>query len=348
MSTESEQPEAGKKTGNKERTDRYFTGIIVILAIFLIVIGCQLYSQHTREKETTAAILQAQTEYFTLQHQKFDLLAKNDTLKKHPDLYAAYAKALRAEVSRDSVAWKSGTEAAMRDVKSLVEIHLQSIERQYDTLTLWAAVLTIVFLIFNFYSIFKLESTLAEAKSQFAKLDSEVLNQMNRINEESQKQREKSQLFSDGLRAQEQKEYDKVIEYYQQYLKLDPNNAIVHYNLGNAYYQKEEYNKAIESYLKAIKINPKDADAYNNLGVVYKDIKEYEKAIEAFLKAIEIESNNASAHHNLGVVYRDIKDWENAEKYFNQALTLRPGHEKTIKAIEKLEELRAADKPGKD
>ena len=43
-------------------------------------------------------------------------------------------------------------------VKAMLDLHLNKIEHEYTNITIWAAVLTILFLVFSFYSIFKMDS----------------------------------------------------------------------------------------------------------------------------------------------------------------------------------------------
>ena len=56
-----------------------------------------------------------------------------------------------------------------------------------------------------------------------------------------------------------------------------------------------EYQKAKECYEKAIKINPNYADAHYNLGVIFKELGENQKAKECYEKAIEINPNHVDA-----------------------------------------------------
>lgn len=41
--------------------------------------------------------------------------------------------------------------------KSMIDLHLTKIDHEYNNIAIWAAVLTIVFLVFSFYSIFKMD-----------------------------------------------------------------------------------------------------------------------------------------------------------------------------------------------
>lgn len=46
--------------------------------------------------------------------------------------------------------------------EKMLELHLDKIEHEYTNITIWAAVLTIVFLIFSFFSLFKIEQSRKE------------------------------------------------------------------------------------------------------------------------------------------------------------------------------------------
>lgn len=39
----------------------------------------------------------------------------------------------------------------------MIDLHLTKIDHEYNNIAIWAAVLTIVFLVFSFYSIFKMD-----------------------------------------------------------------------------------------------------------------------------------------------------------------------------------------------
>ena len=64
-------------------------------------------------------------------------------------------------------------------------------------------------------------------------------------------------------------ENSKSIETLMQAIRIDPDDADTHYNLGVAYVEAGMYKEAIESYRQAIRINPDDVNAHYNLGVAY-------------------------------------------------------------------------------
>jgi tetratricopeptide (TPR) repeat protein len=66
-------------------------------------------------------------------------------------------------------------------------------------------------------------------------------------------------------RAYEAGDLDEAVRLYQASLDAGLDNAIIHYNLGNAYYKRGDVGKAIASYLRALRRNPRDGAARANL-----------------------------------------------------------------------------------
>ena len=64
---------------------------------------------------------------------------------------------------------------------------------------------------------------------------------------------------------------DEAIESYQRALKIKPDHADAHYNMGNVLKDQGKRDEAIESYQRALRIKPDYAEAHNNMGNVLKD-----------------------------------------------------------------------------
>ena len=92
--------------------------------------------------------------------------------------------------------------------------------------------------------------------------------------------------------------------------------------IANLCYIDGSGEKAIAYYQKYIKIQPNDAAAHNNLGVLFSDMGRLEEAEKCYRQAISIEPNDAAAHINLGVLLSDIGRLEEAEKCYRQAIDL--------------------------
>lgn len=68
-------------------------------------------------------------------------------------LYREYEKVLK----EDSLYLNAERVLLEKQIRSLIELHLNKIEHEYSNLTIWAAILTILFLVFSFYSIYKMD-----------------------------------------------------------------------------------------------------------------------------------------------------------------------------------------------
>jgi tetratricopeptide (TPR) repeat protein len=83
-------------------------------------------------------------------------------------------------------------------------------------------------------------------------------------------------------RYKEKEMIPEAIAMYEQYLKINPNDADAYEDLGVLYEKEEEYEKEIENYKRAIQINPAYSDLYREIGLSYEGLGKNEKAIEAF------------------------------------------------------------------
>jgi tetratricopeptide (TPR) repeat protein len=102
-----------------------------------------------------------------------------------------------------------------------------------------------------------------------------------------------------GLVLCQKGEVDEGIIHYQKALEIDPNYADAHYNLGNALLQRGEVNEAIEQYQKALEINPNYAEAHSNLGIAFFRKGESNEAIAQFQEALRLKPDYLDAHNNL-------------------------------------------------
>jgi len=114
--------------------------------------------------------------------------------------------------------------------------------------------------------------------------------------------------------------------YYQEVLKIDPNFADAHNNLGNIFKELKDYQKAKSCYEKVIAINPNYADAHYNFGILLKELGENQKAKSCYEKAIAINPNYANAHNNLGVIFQNQMNHEKAKDCYEKAIAINPNY----------------------
>ena len=127
-----------------------------------------------------------------------------------------------------------------------------------------------------------------------------------------------------GLAYAKHGKYLEAINEFKQAVKIEPNHTDAHYSLGLTYGNLERIEEEIEAYNRTISIDPNYALAHYNLGVVYIELSRFQKAIEAFIQTICIEPNNAIAYDNLGSCYLELDHHQDAIEAFKNAIHIEP------------------------
>jgi len=120
------------------------------------------------------------------------------------------------------------------------------------------------------------------------------------------------------------KRFDAAIESYKQALRIKPDYAEVHNNMGTALSDKGDFEGAIESYKHALKIKPDYLGAYYNMGSVMKDKGDFEGAIESYKQALRIKPDYAGAYNNMGNALSSKGDLAEAIESYKQAIRIKP------------------------
>ena len=109
---------------------------------------------------------------------------------------------------------------------------------------------------------------------------------------------------------------------YEHYLRVDPKNAFVHYQMGEICLDREDLQCAEGHFAKALEIDPKVAAARNALGALaFKrgDISTAEQHIQA---ALTDKADVRLAHFNLGLIAETRGDSAEAIRQYNRELEL--------------------------
>ena len=89
-------------------------------------------------------------------------------------------------------------------------------------------------------------------------------------------------------------EYEQAVEAYHRGIQMNPDFAILHAGLGNAYVQLKFYDAAINSYNQALTINPDYLDIYYNQVYVYSITGQADNAITVCGRVLDKECNSDS------------------------------------------------------
>ena len=140
-------------------------------------------------------------------------------------------------------------------------------------------------------------------------------------------------LFNSAFQNQKKKNFKIAISQYKKLIDINPNSALVYYNLGLIYEQLEETEVAKKNYKKSVKVDPLFFHSYNNLGILFQKQGEKEKAIDNFKKVIEINSRYINAYNNLGLVYSSLGHYKEAVNSFIKTLELEKNNSLAKKSL---------------
>ncbi len=117
--------------------------------------------------------------------------------------------------------------------------------------------------------------------------------------------------------------------------RLNPDDPIVHNDLGLCYMLKKRMPDAIAHFKKAIELKPGYAPARNNLGTTYLEMKEWDAAIKVF-KEITKDLLYATPHYplaNLGLAYYHKGQYRTAMRYYKKALEIQPDFANALRGV---------------
>jgi protein O-GlcNAc transferase len=113
-------------------------------------------------------------------------------------------------------------------------------------------------------------------------------------------------------------------QFYQEILKLQPDNSNALHFLGVVHYQLKQYDLAITYIKKAISLQPNYFDAYNNLGIVLQETGHFDEAISYYQQAIQVSPDSYLPYYNIGNLLSEKNQFEQAIHYFHNALQINP------------------------
>jgi tetratricopeptide (TPR) repeat protein len=129
-----------------------------------------------------------------------------------------------------------------------------------------------------------------------------------------------------GVIAHQNGKLADAIEHVQRAVKLAPQVALYHANLGEMLRLAGRPKLAAEQAKRALGIEPDMPMALSNLGVALYELKDYEAAARAQRQAIAAKPDFAEPHSNLGNALHALKRFDEAIAAYRRALELKPNY----------------------
>ena len=132
------------------------------------------------------------------------------------------------------------------------------------------------------------------------------------------------QKFDEGFKFFLDGKFREAISFFNEALKLNPNNESAYNVRGWSRRNLKELYNAISDFKKAIELEPDNANHYDGLGCVYNDLGEHRKAVSVLSNALQLDPNNQYVLEKLGAAYMCLKQYKQAISYCDKSIQINP------------------------
>lgn len=111
------------------------------------------------------------------------------------------------------------------------------------------------------------------------------------------------ELYSRGVLAENKKQYDAAITFFDKAIELNPTYADAYLELGSVYYAVGNFDKQLEMYQKAALYAPRDFDILYYLATAYEDKGMYDQAIAQYESILQLRPDHKDSLYQLAILY---------------------------------------------
>ena len=142
-----------------------------------------------------------------------------------------------------------------------------------------------------------------------------------------------SVLFAGGM-------LDEAAAYLTEAIRLDPNHADAHFNMGQVRLRRKQFDSAIGHLSRAVELKPSDAQAHYTLALALAQNKQAPLAATHYARAISLEpgvDTSPLLNHLLAMHYAEVRRFDQAIAAEEKALELAraAGYQKLSVEFEK-------------
>ena len=115
---------------------------------------------------------------------------------------------------------------------------------------------------------------------------------------------------------------DEAVGHLQESLRLYPDHAEAHNNLGLAYQRMNRFSDALREHSEAVRLQPDYLEATYNLGIDAQALGRLDEAVTHYREALRLRPDFAGAHNNLGTTLAQLGRYHEAVEEFRATLRL--------------------------
>lgn len=130
--------------------------------------------------------------------------------------------------------------------------------------------------------------------------------------------------YNKGYSLNQLGKFEEAIICFDKAIELKPDSYIAWINRGYSLTKIRKDDEAIVNYDKAIELMPDSDIAWNNKGNSLYILRKFDDAILCFDKAIELNPNSFNPLNNKGSLLNELGEYDEAIIYFNKAIELKP------------------------
>ena len=171
--------ETNSKKHNKltNPTVLYFCITFVITIIVLIsYLSCSLMTMKDSQKAIVNEHINHVARIDSIFYGMKNIILSNDTN------VIANSQALLNQLHNDSAMFRREVLLSQKEMNSLISLHIDKVENDYAQIGIWGGILSVIFIIFGFFAIFKIEETKTEAKTLLNDIEEQGKKVSNKIN----------------------------------------------------------------------------------------------------------------------------------------------------------------------
>jgi predicted O-linked N-acetylglucosamine transferase (SPINDLY family) len=139
--------------------------------------------------------------------------------------------------------------------------------------------------------------------------------------------------FKRGLELAVEGNYEESVASYQKALRLRPDSAAAHNNLGNVFARQGKFTEAGDCFQQALRLDPAHVESHVNLGNVRRAQDKFDEALEQYQHALRLDPDHAVARNNMGAALQELGRLNEAEASLRQALYLKPDYADALRNL---------------
>ena len=152
--------ETSNKKCNKFTSPVLLSFCITFLITFIVLAGylfCSLKTMKNSQQNIVNEHINHVARIDSIFYEMKNVILSNDTN------IIANSQALLAELHNDSAIFRREVLLSQKEMNSLISLHIDKVENDYAQIGIWGGILSVIFIIFGFFAIFKIEETKTDA-----------------------------------------------------------------------------------------------------------------------------------------------------------------------------------------